>query len=224
MILCGLKNKSDDIISHPQKKSSVICKNYFVDVFSQVKSSLDISTVTEHYGVQVNSKSFALCPFHGEKTPSFKINNTNDTFHCFGCGKHGTVIDFVAKMFSLTSIEAVKKLNQDFGLNLSLDGNVELEGVLYIKENKNIIDDFKDWEKKAFKTVVNYYKALRFWGEQIFIHKIKYFNRYLEDIENIVFVEMLVDMMIYNTNDFQAQVEFYMTFGEAVAAIERRLE
>lgn len=36
-----------------------------------------------------------LCPFHDEKTPSFKINEAKGFYHCFGCGAHGGVIDFV---------------------------------------------------------------------------------------------------------------------------------
>ena len=36
-----------------------------------------------------------LCPFHNEKSPSFTLNEDKGFFHCFGCGKHGSVFDFV---------------------------------------------------------------------------------------------------------------------------------
>lgn len=49
-----------------------------------------------------------LCPFHKEKTASFKINKDN-TWHCFGaCGAHGDAIDFVMKLHQLRFVEAVK--------------------------------------------------------------------------------------------------------------------
>ncbi len=38
-----------------------------------------------------------LCPFHAEKDPSFTVNEGKQFFHCFGCGSHGSVIDFVMR-------------------------------------------------------------------------------------------------------------------------------
>lgn len=59
--------------------------------------------------IKTNRIGVALCPFHSEKTPSFKINNDN-TWHCFGCGLHGDVIDFVMRKNGLNFLETVKKL------------------------------------------------------------------------------------------------------------------
>lgn len=214
--------KSDNhIIAQRQKKSSGNCKGYSPDIFSQVKNALSIFEVLEYYGVEINAKDFALCPFHQEKTPSFKVNGRNSTFHCFGCGTGGTVIDFVMEYFNLTSIEAAKKLSQDFRLNFLVSENIDTDTIHQIQENKHLINEFKEWEKRAYKTLSSYFRALRFWGEQIIVYHCEYFNRYQSDMENIVFVEALVDIMIANTNDFSAQVEFYKTYRGAVASIER---
>ena len=51
-----------------------------------------------------------LCPFHKEKTPSFTVNEEKGFYHCFGCGEHGSVIDFVMKTEGLTFPEAVERL------------------------------------------------------------------------------------------------------------------
>jgi DNA primase len=59
-----------------------------------------------------------LCPFHNEKTPSFSVNEDKGFFHCFGCGEHGNVIDFVMKTEGLSFPEAVEKLAGDAGLEL----------------------------------------------------------------------------------------------------------
>jgi len=52
----------------------------------------------------------ANCPFHHEKTPSFTVSPTRQTFHCFGCGKHGSAIGFVMEYENLSFVEALKKL------------------------------------------------------------------------------------------------------------------
>jgi len=52
---------------------------------------------------------FTLCPFHIEKTPSLKVYKDN-TFHCFGCGKHGDVIDIYMGIYNTTFTEACQSL------------------------------------------------------------------------------------------------------------------
>jgi hypothetical protein len=51
----------------------------------------------------------ACCPFHKEKTPSFKVFKDNH-YHCFGCGAHGGPIDFVMQYYNLPFKQAVQKL------------------------------------------------------------------------------------------------------------------
>lgn len=59
-----------------------------------------------------------LCPFHKEKTPSFTVNEEKGFYHCFGCGKHGSVIDFVMETEGLSFPEAVERLARDAGMEL----------------------------------------------------------------------------------------------------------
>ena len=68
------------------------------------------------YGVELNSRGYAPCPFHNEKTGSFKVY-PDGTFHCFGCGAHGDVIDFVAKMDSIDFNEACKRLGGEMSFS-----------------------------------------------------------------------------------------------------------
>ena len=210
-------------------------KTYEADVFSRIKDCLDISHVLEYYGVPINNRGFALCPFHQENTPSFKVydnSNNSNSFHCFGCGESGTAVDFVVKYFRLSNIDAVKKLNADFGLHLFSTNNKNNNTANNTwgaanrrspQESKHIVDNFAQWEKQAFITVSSYFRALKFYGEQIFIHHIDYFYKYLSDVENIVFIEDMLDLMIANTRDFKAQAAFYKAYREAVTAIEQKL-
>ena len=66
-----------------------------------------------------------LCPFHGEKTPSFHVNAEQGYFHCFGCGAGGDVITFIRKIENLDYIDAVKFLAQRAGMELPEDGRDE---------------------------------------------------------------------------------------------------
>jgi DNA primase len=62
-----------------------------------------------------------LCPFHKEKTPSFTVNEEKGFYHCFGCGEHGSVIDFVMKADGLPFPEAVERLAADAGMEVPAD-------------------------------------------------------------------------------------------------------
>jgi DNA primase len=57
-----------------------------------------------------------LCPFHGEKSPSFSVSPTKQFYHCFGCGKNGNAISFLMDHVGMTFIEAVKDLAQQYGM------------------------------------------------------------------------------------------------------------
>ena len=59
-----------------------------------------------------------LCPFHGEKTPSFHVNGDKGFFHCFGCGVGGDVIKFVELHDKVTFPEAVRQLAARAGLTV----------------------------------------------------------------------------------------------------------
>ena len=59
-----------------------------------------------------------LCPFHGEKSPSFSVSPAKQFFHCFGCGKNGNAIGFLMEHAGMNFVEAVKDLAQGVGLQV----------------------------------------------------------------------------------------------------------
>jgi DNA primase len=59
-----------------------------------------------------------LCPFHGEKTPSFTVSPTRGTYHCFGCGEHGTAIGFLMSYDNLSYPEAIEALAEMLGVEV----------------------------------------------------------------------------------------------------------
>ena len=59
-----------------------------------------------------------LCPFHGEKTPSFSVHATRQFYHCFGCGVSGDVFSFIQKIENITFPESVRLVAQKLGIPL----------------------------------------------------------------------------------------------------------
>lgn len=64
------------------------------------------------------AESSGLCPFHNEKTPSFTVSDPKGFYHCFGCGAHGSVIDWVMETEGQPFADAVRQLASDAGLAL----------------------------------------------------------------------------------------------------------
>ncbi|MFM2120288.1 MAG: hypothetical protein RL722_1756, partial [Pseudomonadota bacterium] len=62
-----------------------------------------------------------LCPFHGEKSPSFIVSPTRQTYHCFGCGVHGNALGFLMEQSGLGFVEAVKDLAAQMGVAVPED-------------------------------------------------------------------------------------------------------
>lgn len=65
-----------------------------------------------------NGEYKGLCPFHGEKSPSFGVSATKNVWHCFGCGEGGTLFDFLNRIDSLSFVEALEKLASRVGFTI----------------------------------------------------------------------------------------------------------
>jgi DNA primase len=89
-------------------------------VLDQVREAADIVTVVgEHLTLRKTGRNYVgLCPFHGEKTPSFNVSREKGTYYCFGCKRGGDVIDFVMELERVPFAEAVERLAERFGVRL----------------------------------------------------------------------------------------------------------
>jgi DNA primase len=86
----------------------------------RVKQQADIVRVIgEYVRLKKSGQNFTgLCPFHGEKTPSFAVHPVKQIFHCFGCGKGGDVFSFVMEMEKCQFPEAVRIVAEKCGIAL----------------------------------------------------------------------------------------------------------
>ena len=84
----------------------------------QVKRSNPIADVVRRHGVELRGQGKRLtgrCPFHEDRTPSFCVYPETESFHCFGCGAAGDVIDFIRRTQGLGFREAVLRLGGGAG-------------------------------------------------------------------------------------------------------------
>ncbi len=87
----------------------------------EIKAAADIvEIISEHVPLKKNGANMeALCPFHSEKTPSFKVSKRG--FKCFGCGKSGDSIQFLMEYKNINYIEAIKIIAKKYNIELQED-------------------------------------------------------------------------------------------------------
>ncbi|MDD6919702.1 MAG: DNA primase [Eubacteriales bacterium] len=91
-------------------KDEIKARSNIVDIISNV---VDLKRAGANYK--------GLCPFHNEKTPSFMVSEDKQIFTCFGCGQTGDVIKFVEEYYHLTFVEALQKLADIYGIEMTED-------------------------------------------------------------------------------------------------------
>ncbi|WOB10730.1 DNA primase [Piscinibacter gummiphilus] len=111
----------------------------------ELLSRVDIVEVVGRY-VQLKKAGInhkGLCPFHGEKTPSFIVSPTRQTYHCFGCGVHGNAIGFLMENSGMGFIDAVRDLAQQVGLTVPEDDRSpqERERAAELKQKQATLTD-----------------------------------------------------------------------------------
>lgn len=91
----------------------------------QIRQAIDIVEVIGDY-VQLKKQGrnyFGLCPFHGEKTPSFSVSPDKQIFHCFGCGAGGNVFSFLMELEAISFHDAAIRLAEKAQIELHINHN-----------------------------------------------------------------------------------------------------
>ena len=106
------------------------------DQIEEVKQKIDIvNVISEYVHLKKAGRNFkGICPFHGEKSPSFMVNQELQIFKCFGCQEGGDVISFLQKIEGLEFGEALQNLAKRVGITLTSykpSGQEQLKERLY---------------------------------------------------------------------------------------------
>lgn len=90
-------------------------------IVAEIKSKLPVADIVGETVAlkQAGTVQKGLCPFHAEKTPSFIVTPDRETWHCFGCGEHGDIFTFVMRRDGLDFREALARLAERAGVELS---------------------------------------------------------------------------------------------------------
>lgn len=95
------------------------------------------------------------CPFHNEKTPSFYVNDDKQFFHCFGCGAHGSVIDYVMRHDNLSFPETVETLAALAGMQVPKSSPEDVEKAKREKNLYTMMDEAAKWMEMQLRAPSN---------------------------------------------------------------------
>lgn len=90
------------------------------DILTDIRARVNIvEVIGAHVALRKAGRNYqGLCPFHGEKTPSFSVNEERGFFHCFGCGVGGNAFTFLTRIENISFPEAVRRLAHKVGVSL----------------------------------------------------------------------------------------------------------
>ncbi len=103
------------------------------DIIEKIREKNDIvEVISEYVSLQkVGANYRGLCPFHLETSPSFYVSPSKNMYHCFGCGASGDVIKFVQEIENISYTEAIKKLGERVGIDVTFGEEDEKRKLYY---------------------------------------------------------------------------------------------
>ncbi|ANQ53947.1 DNA primase [Thermosipho sp. 1063] len=139
---------------------------YSKQIIEEIKSKIDIVELISRYVSlqKVGNNYRGLCPFHTETTPSFYVNPSFRTFHCFGCGASGDVFSFLEKIENISFSEALQKLAKE--ANVKIDVKTSTFQQLYYKFYSLVHQEYKN-QLKISTIALDYLKNRGFSNEEI---------------------------------------------------------
>lgn len=191
-----------------------------MNLFETIKAAVTIRQTAEHYGLKVSRNNMVCCPFHNDHTPSMKLNE--DYFYCFGCGAKGDVIDFVARLFDLTSLQAAQKLAYDFGI----DPDKPPAAAALQKPKYPMARAFQKDELQCQRVLCDYLHLLERW-------KVQYApkapeepidDRFVEACQMLEYIEYLTDILTFAELEVRIKAVDMLRKEGTIDGLEERLK
>ena len=182
--------------------------------YAKIKQSVTTRQAAESYGIYVDSHGMAICPFHDDRRPSMKVD---ETFYCFGCGATGDVITFTSRLFGIAPASAARKLAMDCGISL----DEESEYPVLPKSQAQL--EFESWVHEALVTLRRYNQLLFEWkflapaGQGEDFHFL-----FVEALQNSARVKYLLCTLAFGTEEEKREI--HLTCREEVKKIYERIQ
>ena len=126
--------------------------NYLTESeIKEIRNSVDIvDVISEYIPLTAKGKNFfGVCPFHADHSPSMSVSREKQIYTCFSCGASGNVITFLMNYENISFVEALKKLADKAGINISI-GNKKQK----INKNKELYDIY-EMSQKIYQNNLN---------------------------------------------------------------------
>ena len=180
-----------------------------MDYANEIKNMVSMPEMMEQYGLRLDKAGFCKCPFHSERSASFKAYSGNRGFYCFGCGAHGSVIDFVMKFFGLPVGDAIKKINEDFSLGLPIGEKLDRRKQLEMQRQAFLRKRETDARKAEQERLENdYWTAFEEW-KRLDYNKRNYAPKTLSEPVHPLFVEAVQNISSAEYRLECAEIERY---------------
>ena len=181
--------------------------------FTQIKQSVTTRQAAEAYGLSVNAQGMTCCPFHNDRRPSMKAD---ETFYCFGCGAVGDVITFTSRYFGISPGSAARKLVADFGIPLDAPTDdlaipaspAQREFHAWVHHAREIL--------RAYNQLLFEWKSLRPAATGEDFHFL-----FVEALQNSATVRELLWQLSFGTEEEKRDI--YLNYREKVNEIEQRV-
>lgn len=185
-------------------------------IFEAVKAAIPLPEAAKRYGLDASGSGMICCPFHEDHTPSMKLYE--DHYYCFGCGRHGDLVDLLSELFCIPPYEAACKLADDFGV----DPYAEVPRSAAEKELRS----FREKQLRCQRVLSEYLRLLTKWKSQYALNDplAEPNDRYVEACQMIDTIDYLTDLLILGTLEQRIRAVDLLQAGGKIDQLEERLK
>ena len=185
-------------------------------VFEAVKAAVPMRAAAERFGLEVNYAGMVRCPFHDDHTPSMKLYDNH--FYCFGCGRHGDVVDLTAELFCIPPYDAACKLADDFGMDAS--------AAVVRQPAREELKIFREDQLRCQRVLSEYLRLLTGWKEWYAPTDpdAELDDRFVEACQMIETIDYLTDLLIVGTLEQRVRAGDLLLADGKIDQLEERLK
>lgn len=201
-----------------------------MNMFQEIKDAVSAREAASFYGLKTSRNGMCCCPFHDDRHPSMKLDGR---FHCFGCQADGDVIDLVQKLFGLSTLEAARKLIDDFRLNINTEKtesvhnrNIRIQKTKEKEHELNVRMAYAEELRQFRLRMIGFFHIIRDWKESYCPTSAQWEEglideRYIIAINDSEAVESILDILDFEEDD--EIYELYKHREEIIDTYERKI-